>query len=164
MITPVIPPRFHDAVREQRADGQTTRQIACWLWTAHRIKASRSSVARFLRKERATREPLARDILRDELRTSITADFRRAEQIWDGFTQQEEELAALETPEVRESPLLMMRLVKMKCDLLEQKSRFLWRRAAMAGLTEPAEQDVTSFIQRLLHGPSEAPPKDEPEE
>lgn len=76
-----IPSALESEILEKAGQGWSTRRISEWLGSEKGVKASKSAVARLLVKTREFRADVAKAVVAEELRPSLTSDIRRLEEL-----------------------------------------------------------------------------------
>ena len=159
MVIPTIPERLHGEIRAKCAEDLSTREISAWLLAEHQLEISHTAVGDFLANDRAERAPLAREIVRTELKYSPQSDFRLSQGLWDAITALEQKAAAMETKKLKASTLDLMRLIKLQADLIGAKGRLLAHRTRFARLPQAGPADIASVLGQGLVKPQQAPEK-----
>jgi hypothetical protein len=136
--TSAIPENLHGAVREKSGAGFTSREISTWLKEAHEVDASYRAVARLLEKDRKSRAPIAQQIVREELESTIVSDLDRSNKVWDELEALQTQAATLEFTGVPNDgiPALRLRQMEAQRSIIDTKRKLLSDRMRMAGVTD----------------------------
>lgn len=74
-----IPAKYESEIVAKAAEHWTSRHIADWLLSEHGVKTSHITVCHLLRRANAERASIAKSVLREKLRSSLTTDLDRLE-------------------------------------------------------------------------------------
>ena len=80
MQKPAIPEKFHALVKTLGAEGKSNRDISAHLGTLG-IKASYKAVGRLRQEQREEQSAIAKEVVREQLAPTLTADVKRLEKL-----------------------------------------------------------------------------------
>jgi triphosphoribosyl-dephospho-CoA synthetase len=80
MQKPSIPDKYHELVRRLGSEGKSNRAIAAHLGTLG-IKTTHAAVGRIRQEQREEQSAIAKEVVREQLAPTLTADVKRLERL-----------------------------------------------------------------------------------